>query len=378
MEALRGAISATAAEQTQGLGPGKAWGQLDAQDCIDARGGFTQKFKSELQLIAGEQLSRLEALTSRAASQDLFGVLRRRCEACQDNCAGYEPQGAVCPSGSRALDFPTFCQNCGCPACFHLVVQTGGALPEPVARTITGCNIRQSELNFNALVAVFELKEGRDCSGSVSALATLLRSEGLEVLSLEARPLDAHEALHLRSRQLHARDEELGLLVSQGFDGDRARRAAEIRGAGKALSVFGATARGDLVALEKEVRAREQSIRRKAKRLLSASSKRPADQRSGAAASDENFNLTNAGGRASSAGRSTFQGYQDDTGAVGDEDLPALSRAPGLHASVGPRAPKSRLQPALTSLAPSGQGLTEGGGTDGLHSSTLTQLARTI
>lgn len=351
---------------------------MGAQDCLDARGGFTQKFKSELQLIAGEQLSRLEAVTSRAAAHDLFGVLRRRCEACKESCPGYEPQAAACPAGSKALDFPTFCQNCGCPACFHLVVQTGGALPEPVARSITGFNIRQSELNFNALLAVFELKEGRDCSGQVSALATLLRSEGLEVLSLETRPLDAHEALHLRSRQLHARDEELGLLVSQGFDGDRARRAAEIRGAGKAQSVFSATARGDLVALEREVRAREQSIRRKSKRLLSSSNKGLGERRGGAAGSDENFNLQNAGARASSAGRSTFEGLQEEGDAVADRDLAALAQGPGLQASVGPRAPNTWLQLAGASLALSGQGAAEDAGGDGLHARALTQLTRTI
>jgi len=120
----------------------------------------------------------------------------------------------MCPAGSRELDFPTFCQNCGCPACFHLVVSTGGALPDAAAESLTGFNIRQSELNFNALLAVFSIQEGNDWGRHVGALVTLLRAEGLEVLSLEARPLDAQEALHLRSRQLHARDEELGVLIN--------------------------------------------------------------------------------------------------------------------------------------------------------------------
>jgi len=114
-------------------------------------------------------------------------------------------------------------------------VGTGGALPGPAAQSLTGFNIRQSELNFNALLAVFSIKEGcADWSRHVSTLVTLLRAEGLEVLSQETRPLDAQEALHLRSRQLHAQDEELGLLVNAGFDGDKARRAEEIRGASKA------------------------------------------------------------------------------------------------------------------------------------------------
>lgn len=111
---------------------------------------------------------------------------------------------------------------------------TGGSLPGPAAESLTAFNIRQSELNFNAVLAAFEVADGADGTAAASALVTLLRSEGLEALSLETRPLDAREALHLRSRQLQAREEELGLLVNAGYDGDQTRRAAEIRGAGKA------------------------------------------------------------------------------------------------------------------------------------------------
>jgi len=147
-------------------------------------------------------------------------------------------------------------------------VRSGDTLPEPAARTLGSFNIRQSELNFNAVLAVFEVREPRPRKGKatidpgreIGALVTLLRAEGLEVLSLDTRPLDAREALHLRSRQLNARDAELSLLVNAGFDGDQARRAAEIRGASQGQSVFSATARGDLLALGKEVKTRERSI----------------------------------------------------------------------------------------------------------------------
>jgi hypothetical protein len=54
-------------------------------------------------------VQRLEVLQMHAAKQDLFGILRRQCEACEDGCVGYRPLGVVCPSGNSDLDFPTFC-----------------------------------------------------------------------------------------------------------------------------------------------------------------------------------------------------------------------------------------------------------------------------
>jgi len=372
MDALRGAISETAAGAGgRGGGPGDLTGQFTSTDCLEAgTTAFTAQFRGELQLIAGQQLSRLDALSSRAATHDLFGLLRRRCEACQDGCPGYQPQGAMCPSGSRSLDFPTFCQNCGCPACFHLVVGTGGALPGPAAESITGFNMRQSELNFNALVTAFEIKEGHDWGSHVSALVTLLRAEGLEVLSLETRALDAREALHLRSRQLQAQDEDLSLLVNSGFDGDRARRAAEIRGAGKAQSVFSATARGDLAALEKEVRAREKSIQRKATRLLGSNKKRAAGATVQESAK-ENHNQRNLEW-GSPERRNTFGGPD------ADEDDPETLLASGLQAAAGPRAASRWLTLASAALASSGPASPDEEGGDGLQARALSQLMTTI
>lgn len=69
-----------------------------------------------------------------------------------------------------------------------------------MADSITSFNIRQQDINFNAVLAVFEIKDESTASRNVAALATLLRGEGLEVLSLEVRALDVEEALFLRSR----------------------------------------------------------------------------------------------------------------------------------------------------------------------------------
>lgn len=151
-------------------------------------------------MISEQQLTALDAVATGAAAPDLFGIFRRRCEACKTACSGYHPSRVVCPSSKSELDFPTFCQSCGCPACFHLIVDTGGALPRHMADSITSFNIRQQDINFNAVLAVFEIKDESTASRNVAALATLLRGEGLEVLSLEVRALDVEEALFLRSR----------------------------------------------------------------------------------------------------------------------------------------------------------------------------------
>ena len=69
-----------------------------------------------------------------------------------------------------------------------------------MAQSITSFNIRQQDINFNAVMAVFEIKDENTASRNVAALSALLKGEGLEVLSLEIRALNVEEALFLRSR----------------------------------------------------------------------------------------------------------------------------------------------------------------------------------
>lgn len=143
----------------------------------------------------------LDGISKQRPVADLFGILRRRCKTCAGkfdaglsdyDCPGYQPLGTICPSPSNDLDFPTFCQNCGCPACFHQIIKVKSSLPEPLSATIRSFNIRQTDINFNAAFIAFEIKpEDGDYDGekwatrNVGALVTLLRGEGLEVLSLE-------------------------------------------------------------------------------------------------------------------------------------------------------------------------------------------------
>lgn len=73
-------------------------------------------------------------------------------------------------------------------------------MPQSMAQSITSFNIRQQDINFNAVMAVFEIKDENTASRNVAALSALLKGEGLEVLSLEIRALNVEEALFLRSR----------------------------------------------------------------------------------------------------------------------------------------------------------------------------------
>ena len=127
-------------------------------------------------------------------------------------------------------------------------------------------NIRQSEINFNAVMIVFELKG--DQSQQVNTLLTLFRGEGIEVLSLEQRQLDAQEALFLRSRQLDKHEEQLSQLVNTGFDPQRKQKQTEINSAAQSQGIFAAAVRGDLAALDKHIRQRQHTIGKKATRFM--------------------------------------------------------------------------------------------------------------
>jgi len=135
--------------------------------------------------------------------------------------------------------------------------------------------------------------------------------------------------------------------------------------------VFSASARGDLAALDKEVRAREQSIRRKAKRLLSGSRQLKAQ------AAKENHNLENMA-QHSPERRNTFGGPSGD----GEEDPLAgesFRLEAGLQASVAPRVENKWLKLARSALSKSNQPAREEGGVDSApNSRALSQLMATI
>jgi len=126
--------------------------------------------------------------------EDLFGNVRKYCEACDKDCPGYQPQGVVCPVPKNELDFPTFCMHCGCPACFHTILKISTHLPEQMGDEIRMYNIRQSDINFNSVLAIFEphtpYGENDDSVDHIHKLIEVLKSEGLEILSFDHRSLD--------------------------------------------------------------------------------------------------------------------------------------------------------------------------------------------
>lgn len=171
-------------------------------DILDDNGRVTQQYGDYLKREQTKFMRELDTMQARMPEPDLFGILRGRCEACGDRCFGYQPQGVVCPSPNNELDFPTFCQHCGCPACFHEISVQETSLPLHMTSSLQAFNITQNDINFNAVFVVFEIKKEKHSARNIGTLLNLLRGEGLEILSLEARALDIEEAMYLRFRQL--------------------------------------------------------------------------------------------------------------------------------------------------------------------------------
>ena len=90
---------------------------------MDDRGELTQEFRDELEYLGEREIDKLELEAKNTPTADLFGVDRKKCEACKDKCPGYQPQGVLCVNPKSELEFPTFCTNCGCPACFHQLIK---------------------------------------------------------------------------------------------------------------------------------------------------------------------------------------------------------------------------------------------------------------
>jgi hypothetical protein len=59
-----------------------------------------------------------------------------------------------------------------------------------MAKILTGYELTPSDINFNAVLIVFEIKDHRFLAKNTGMLVNYLRAEGLEVLSLETRSLD--------------------------------------------------------------------------------------------------------------------------------------------------------------------------------------------
>ena len=106
-------------DQSEGIG---GVGLLGAGGSAFVPGSYalSENFKGQLRQVQDEELRLFEQKlkNARPADLDLFGIKRRYCEVCNDQCSGYEPTKVL--FGGRG-EFPTFCKHCNCPAHFHKV-----------------------------------------------------------------------------------------------------------------------------------------------------------------------------------------------------------------------------------------------------------------
>ena len=131
-----------------------------------------------------------------------------------------------------------------------------------MAASVRGHNIKQCDINFNSVAAIFEIKNLENGAKHTGSFVNLLKGEGMEILSLETRSLDIQEAMFIKNRQICVQDDEMTTLVNNGFDMDHHHKQAI-----NPSPAFMAVSRNDLATLDKNYMDIEQSIRRKTTRL---------------------------------------------------------------------------------------------------------------
>ena len=100
-------------------------------------GTLTEKFKHDLISVKEEQMAMFQnsVETAKRAEPDLFGIKRRNCKICLEECAGYVTRRVL--SASDSSEFPTFCDSCNCPAYFHEIESDQMKFPEELAEVLT-------------------------------------------------------------------------------------------------------------------------------------------------------------------------------------------------------------------------------------------------
>jgi hypothetical protein len=170
---------------------------------MDENGLISKGMIDDIREAKYEQLLELEEKlrSSRLPYEDLFGIKRRTCTVCEEGCPGYEPNALVV---SIPGEFPTFCKSCKCPAHFHTVCITPDdiLIPEELKETFQNHNIASKDINFNCVMLAFQLREESTQTQNMSELLTILKEEGLEVISVERRELEVEEAIYLKGRMI--------------------------------------------------------------------------------------------------------------------------------------------------------------------------------
>lgn len=131
----------------------------------------------------------------------MFGVKRHFCSACEKGCRGYEPNSQLVPLPG---EFPTFCRNCKCPAHFHKVAIEAAdiAFPEGLHESVKSHSLVSNDLNFNCIFMAFQIRDQQKKGQNVQELVTILKEEGMEVVSVAAKHLDVEEAIFIKARMI--------------------------------------------------------------------------------------------------------------------------------------------------------------------------------
>ena len=89
---------------------------------LDEKNQMTEEFKNEMRIKSAEEIYKLESTirNARPPMKDYFGIKRRFCTICENDCPGYTGSSLPFSANSQsAIEFPTFCKVCSCPAHFH-------------------------------------------------------------------------------------------------------------------------------------------------------------------------------------------------------------------------------------------------------------------
>ena len=152
LKEFQSALRETLIDEQNDAGAGEGGGLMprDAGTYVNADGTLTEVFKAELRQLQADELADLEdkIRDARPAATDVFGIKRRFCGVCEEDCRGYQANRVLFTTGQDGAggegqgEFPTFCRHCGCPAHFHKPEEERVDFPQDLAEQLVSKNIQ--------------------------------------------------------------------------------------------------------------------------------------------------------------------------------------------------------------------------------------------
>ena len=115
------------------------------KDVGDDKVELTEVFRNKIRDLSKMEIKELEMKIdeARPAHPDVFGIKRRFCTVCQDECPGYQANKILFSSGRDSRgEFATFCEHCNCPAYFHKIEEENMEFPRDLAEQLATKNIQ--------------------------------------------------------------------------------------------------------------------------------------------------------------------------------------------------------------------------------------------